>query len=191
MSVDVTKYLGTIRKTVEHYAQYAPWWMRQELKQQVAVILLEYDPAKLEDAESKGLVPALISRIVRNQWCSSSSEFHRKWRRGLDVDDYFWESMPEEEPEDLNDDYVARIREIIDGLKPELRDTFNDYLKWGTIEKVAYRRGEPLSTIHSRIKTVRRLVKKNLADTKSSHTFVQGEGIRTKERKPKHRNTDK
>ena len=164
MSVDVTKYLGTIRRTVEHYAQYAPWWMRQELKQQVAVILLEYPKDKLEDAESKGLVPALISRIVRNQWCSSSSEFHRKWRRTRDVDDFFWESMPAEEEEDLKDDTVLLIKRIVAELPPKVKESLLLYVEYGNFVEPAELLGVYPTTVRDRVNKARKIIKKKLKE---------------------------
>lgn len=162
MSVDVTKYLGTIRKTVDHYAQYAPWWMRLELRQMVTVILLEYDPAKLADAESKHLVPALISRIVRNQWCSTNSEFHRRWRRGLDVDDFYWESMEEEEKEDIEDDEVWLIKQLVEELPEEVKETFKLYVEYGDYVHPAEIQGIYPSSVVLRLRKARKIIRQGL-----------------------------
>lgn len=52
-----------------------------DLRQEIALTLLCMDNDRLNDIAEDGKLPAFIGRIVRNQWCSKTSDFYRKYRR--------------------------------------------------------------------------------------------------------------
>lgn len=52
-----------------------------DLRQEIALTLLRMDNNRLNDIAEDGKLPAFIGRIVRNQWCSKTSDFYRKYRR--------------------------------------------------------------------------------------------------------------
>lgn len=52
-----------------------------DLVQEVALILLEYDQGKLADVIAKGGLKFFVTRIMMNQYFSKTSTYHYKFRR--------------------------------------------------------------------------------------------------------------
>lgn len=55
--------------------------------QEIYMVLLEYDQSKLRDIWDKGQFNFFLTRIIKNQWCSNTSPFYKKYRKFYDLVD--------------------------------------------------------------------------------------------------------
>lgn len=70
---------GVIDHALNVYKVSARW--RDDLMQEVCVILLTLDNERLNEIVEDGKLSAFTTRIVRNQYRSRESAFYRKYRR--------------------------------------------------------------------------------------------------------------
>ena len=54
---------------------------RDDLQQEVLLILLEMDNERLNDIYLNGKLSHFVTRIVRNQWCSVTSSYYSTYRK--------------------------------------------------------------------------------------------------------------
>lgn len=54
---------------------------RDDLMQEVLIILLEMDNGRLNDIHDNGKLSHFVTRIVRNQWCSVTSSYYSLYRK--------------------------------------------------------------------------------------------------------------
>ena len=66
---DISKNIGVSPKYFDDFVQ------------EIYLILLEYDHEKLEAIYEKGDINFFLTRIIKNQWCSTTSPFYRKYRK--------------------------------------------------------------------------------------------------------------
>lgn len=52
-----------------------------DLVQEIYLILLEYDQEKLQAIYDNDQINYFLTRIIKNQWCSTTSPFYRKYRK--------------------------------------------------------------------------------------------------------------
>lgn len=52
-----------------------------DLVQEIYLILLEYNQTKLQEIYDKGQLNFFLTRIIKNQWCSNTSPFYKKYRK--------------------------------------------------------------------------------------------------------------
>lgn len=57
--------------------------LKDDLIQDIYVILLEYDQEKLKELINKNQIKFFISRIITNQYCSCTSPFFKQYRKPL------------------------------------------------------------------------------------------------------------
>lgn len=75
------------RKCVDYQmaklAKLEPWKMqyKEDLYDDLIIVLLEYDNAKLNNAHEGGHMNALLTRIIQNQIYSKSSKFYCQYLR--------------------------------------------------------------------------------------------------------------
>lgn len=74
---------GYIDNALRLYAVHASY--ADDLRQEVALTLLNLDAVRLNDIAEDGKLSAFVTRIVRNQWCSKTSDFYRKYRRNEQI----------------------------------------------------------------------------------------------------------
>lgn len=58
-----------------------------DLVQEIYVILLEYDQDKLQEIYDKGQLNFWLTRIIKNQYCSTTSPFYKKYRKYYELID--------------------------------------------------------------------------------------------------------
>ena len=58
-----------------------------DLVQEVALILLEYEQEKIEAMAQSGQLKFFITRVMMNQYFSKTSTYHYRYRRWLDLID--------------------------------------------------------------------------------------------------------
>lgn len=66
---DISKNIGVSPKYFDDFVQ------------EIYLVLLEYDQEKLEAIYEKGDINFFLTRIIKNQWCSTTSPFYRKYRK--------------------------------------------------------------------------------------------------------------
>ena len=54
---------------------------REDLAQEVVLILLEMDNDRLNDIYEDGKLSHFITKIVKNQWCSTTSTYYALFRK--------------------------------------------------------------------------------------------------------------
>lgn len=51
----------------------------EDLLHELVIILMEYDDAKIEDLYERDELKYFVYKIIRNQWCNTSSVFYSKY----------------------------------------------------------------------------------------------------------------
>lgn len=73
------EYTQGIKQLINRLVKEAQY--RDDLYQEVYLILLEMDETKLKDLHFSGGLMPFVNRIITNQFNSKSSEFYRKYKR--------------------------------------------------------------------------------------------------------------
>lgn len=76
------KLVETICKNIGVSPKYM-----DDLVQEIYLILLEYNQTKLQEIYDKGQLNFFLTRIIKNQWCSNTSPFYKKYRKFYDMVD--------------------------------------------------------------------------------------------------------
>lgn len=58
-----------------------------DLVQEIYLILLEYDQAKLQTIYENNQLNFWLTRIIKNQYCSTTSPFYKKYRKYYELID--------------------------------------------------------------------------------------------------------
>lgn len=72
----VEKIVDNIRNIVRN---------REDLIQEIYLILLNYDSSKLEDLYNNKQLNFFLVRVIKNQYFSSTSPFHKLYRKYYDI----------------------------------------------------------------------------------------------------------
>ena len=82
---DIGKYLNLITTCIDcQFARLREEWKKQyrdDMLQDLCVILMEYDKDKFQDAEENNHMNALITKIIQNNIYSKTSPFYKKYIR--------------------------------------------------------------------------------------------------------------
>ena len=87
--MDVREIIGqmarqkVVEQMVENIARSSLTPDLQDLCQMVYVILLEYDPDKIQDLYEHGEMPFFVARVILNQYRSKNSPFYYQIKRFL------------------------------------------------------------------------------------------------------------
>ena len=76
------KHVETICKNIGVSPKYM-----DDLVQEIYLILLEYNQTKLQELYDNGQINFFLTRIIKNQWCSNTSPFYKKYRKYYDLID--------------------------------------------------------------------------------------------------------
>ena len=71
--------LGVIEHALNIYHVHTSH--REDMIQEVAMILLTIDERRLNDIYQAGKISHFVTRIVRNQWRSKTSSYYTKYRK--------------------------------------------------------------------------------------------------------------
>lgn len=71
--------LGVIEHALSIYHVHTSH--REDMMQEVAMILLTIEEARLNDIYQAGKIAHFVTRIVRNQWRSKTSTYYAKFRK--------------------------------------------------------------------------------------------------------------
>ncbi len=120
---------GRLKKTVDHWMHYATWETRKDAMQEVYLWLCTYDLDKLQDAYSKGLLNALVTRVIRNWWCTTKSVFTYKYRKYVPIPEEEFHLPPEQPAEPEDNDRMWLIKEVLKNLPEDEKKVWDAYLK--------------------------------------------------------------
>ena len=96
--------LGLLAKCVKYqFAKCSNKDLAGDFLNDLYLILLDYDNAKLLNAYEEGHLNALITRIIINNIHSNTSEFYRKYRKFLRQKNDIEEIKNEEDSDNLRD----------------------------------------------------------------------------------------
>ncbi len=108
--------------------------LKDDLKQELFLILAEMPAKKLEKAKENNYLNYLCINILKKQYHSSTSPFHKKYRKHKHND---YGDLPEIiEEEKIDEEMVSKIMMIID-TKLDLidRELFKMYYKFGRYDR--------------------------------------------------------
>jgi hypothetical protein len=135
----------------------------EDLRQEVSLIVLEYNQEKIEEITNKGkqVFKFWIVRICCNQLHSKYGKMWRLYNQLLPVEDI--SKLIIEEDEDYND------QPIIDSITLKMNDLYwydreilKMYIDLGSVRKVSAETGIPHTSIFITIKNIQKCIKKSL-----------------------------
>jgi hypothetical protein len=135
----------------------------EDLRQEVALIVLEYDKEKLEQlvGKTKVVFKFWIVRVCCNQLHSKYGKMYRMYNQIIPVEDITKYIIEEE----YIDDSERSINIIVNKIK-ELywydREILKMYIELGSVRKVSAQTGIPHTSIFITIKNIRKCIKKSL-----------------------------
>lgn len=135
----------------------------EDLRQEVAVIVLEYDSEKLRELEAKGkqVFKFWIVRICCNQTNSKYGKFGRMYAALVPVEDIV-KFIKEEEEIDNSQAVADSISKIVEGLYWYDQEILKMYVELGSVRKVSKQTGIPHTSIFITIKNIRKCIKSQL-----------------------------
>jgi transposase-like protein len=135
----------------------------EDLRQEVAYIVLQYDAEKIAELEAKGkqVFKFWIVRICCNQTNSKYGKFGRLYGSLLPVEDIM-KFVKEEEPIDNSQEVADGISKIVEGLYWYDQEILKMYVDLGSVRKVSKQTGIPHTSIFITIKKIRLCIKQQL-----------------------------
>ena len=135
----------------------------EDLRQEVAYIVLQYDAEKIAELEVKGkqVFKFWIVRICCNQTNSKYGKFGRLYGSLLPVEDII-KFVKEEEPIDNSQEVADGISKIVEGLYWYDQEILKMYVDLGSVRKVSKQTGIPHTSIFITIKKIRSCIKQQL-----------------------------
>ncbi len=134
----------------------------EDLRQEVALIVLEYDKDKIADLEAKGkqVFKFWIVRICCNQLHSKYGKMYRLYNQLIPVEDVV--KFIKEEVEIFDD------QPIVDAIERKMKDLYwydreilKMYIELGSVRKVSAQTGIPHTSIFITIKNIRKCIKQS------------------------------
>ena len=135
----------------------------EDLRQEVALIVLQYDSEKIFELESKGkqVFKFWIVRICCNQTNSKYGKFGRMYASLIPVDDIM-KFVKEEHYQDNSQEVIDQISKIINNLYWYDQEILKMYVELGSVRKVSKQTGIPHTSIFITIKNIRKCIKQQL-----------------------------
>jgi len=135
----------------------------EDLRQEIALIVLEYDKDKIAELESKGkqVFKFWIVRICCNQLHSKYGKMWRLYNQLLPVEDIV--KFIREEVEEFDDQpLINSIQKKIEQLYWYDKEVLKMYIELGSVRKVSAITGIPHTSIFITIKNIRKCIKQSL-----------------------------
>ncbi len=135
----------------------------EDLRQEIAVIVLEYDSDKIIELEEKGkqVFKFWIVRICCNQTNSKYGKFGRLYGSLVPVEDIV-KFVKEEDEIDNSQELAEGISKIINGLYWYDQEILKMYIELGSVRKVSKQTGIPHTSVFITIKNIRKCIKQQL-----------------------------
>lgn len=138
-----------------------PEHLRDELKQEVILVICELPEDKLLKLHEAGHLRFYVWRVITNMAYSSTSKFYRVFRKPHPtIHDNMTEELTEQDNQHI--EIINRMCE-----SPETAEWFNGrilklYAELGTMDKVAKEIGIPKNAIFRAVHTARKMVKSRI-----------------------------
>jgi hypothetical protein len=143
------------------------WW--EELRQDVFLIICEYDEQKIIDMHNKKALKFFIVRIALNQYRSKNSKFYYQNIKNNNLgialanedmiesaDAILYSNViydTQDEPEwEIKEKRMVRVEDSLENLRFFEREILKLYLQLGTYKNVAKDTGIPIRTIANAVK---------------------------------------
>jgi len=143
------------------------WW--EELRQDVFLIICEYDEQKIIDMHNKKALKFFIVRIALNQYRSKNSKFYYQNIKNVNLgialanedmiesaDAILYSNViydTQDEPEwEIKEKRMVRVEDSLENLRFFEREILKLYLQLGTYKNVAKDTGIPIRTIANAVK---------------------------------------
>ena len=107
--------------------------LKEDLKSELFLILCEMSDEKIIDAFNGNYINYLCVSIVKNQYHSSTSKFHKLFRKQKSVDYEF--DIPDEVEWTWKEDLLNKIEKSVEKLKPVDRELFKMYFKMDKFDR--------------------------------------------------------
>lgn len=135
----------------------------EDLRQEVAYIVLQYDSKKIIELEDKGkqVFKFWIVRICCNQTNSKYGKFGRMYATLIPVEDIL-KFVKEEEPIDNSQEVADGIAKLVEELYWYDQEILKMYVELGSVRKVSKQTGIPHTSIFITIKKIRSCIKSRL-----------------------------
>lgn len=135
----------------------------EDLRQEVAYIVLQYDSKKISELEDKGkqVFKFWIVRICCNQTNSKYGKFGRMYATLIPVEDIL-KFVKEEEPIDNSQEVADGIAKLVEELYWYDQEILKMYVELGSVRKVSKQTGIPHTSIFITIKKIRSCIKSRL-----------------------------
>lgn len=135
----------------------------EDLRQEVALIVLEYDKEKLQDlvGKTKQVFKFWIVRVCCNQIHSKYGKMWRMYNQIMPVED-ITKFISEEQDIDDSQRTIDIIQNKIKDLYWYDREILKMYIELGSVRKVSAQTGIPHTSIFITIKNIRKCIKKSL-----------------------------
>lgn len=136
----------------------------EDLRQEVAVIVLEYDSQKIKDLQEKGkqVFKFWIVRICCNQTNSKYGKFGRMYASLVPVEDVVKFIKDDGEQIDNSQEVVDGITKAMESLYWYDKEILKMYIELGSVRKVSKQTGIPHTSIFISIKNIRKCIKQQL-----------------------------
>lgn len=135
----------------------------EDLRQEVAYIVMQYDSKKISELEEKGkqVFKFWIVRICCNQTNLKYGKFGRMYASLVPVEDIM-KFVKEEEQIDNSQAVADGITKIVEGLYWYDQEILKMYVELGSVRKVSKETGIPHTSIFITIKNIRKCIKQQL-----------------------------
>ena len=135
----------------------------EDLRQEVALIVLEYNKEKIAELEIKGkqVFKFWIVRICCNQTNSKYGKFGRMYKSLIPVEDVTRFIAEEVEIND-NQHIIDNITKRMNDLYWYDKEILKMYIELGSVRKVSAQTGIPHTSIFITIKNIRKCIKQSL-----------------------------
>ena len=135
----------------------------EDLRQEVALIVLEYDKEKISEIEAKGkqVFKFWIVRVCCNQLHSKYGKMWRLYNQIMPVED-ITKFIKEEGDYEDNQTTIDIIQNVITDMYWYDKEILSMYVELGSVRKVSVQTGIPHTSIFITIKNIRKCIKKSL-----------------------------
>lgn len=133
-------------------AKMEPEHLRDDLKAEVILILLEIDESKLIEIYSKRALNFFTARIIMNQFFSTTSPFYKKYRQEMsEINDRFAYEEMDMEDRATREEMEDRAMKEIDNLYWYNSGIVKLYMKHGNYRAIQEDTGIPYSSAYKTI----------------------------------------
>jgi hypothetical protein len=135
----------------------------EDLRQEVSLIVLEYDEIKIRELLDKGkpVFKFWIVRVCCNQIHSKNGKMYKQYNNLFLIEDVN-KLMQEVEMNQYNHHTIDQVNKLIEGLYWYDKEILKLYIEHGSVRKVAAITGIPHTSIFITIKNIQKCIKQSL-----------------------------